>query len=127
MKQSIHRIIIVVAVVSTAVCLAVSIPAAAQINPLDASCNAAGANKSKELCSGGGSLEDVLANVISAMIFLIGAAAVVAIVIGGIYYVTAAGDESKVKSAKNTIMYAVIGLILAVVSYGIVDFVLTRL
>ena len=43
---------------------------------------------------------------------------------GGILYTTSAGDSNKVTTAKNTIMYAVIGLVIAIFAYAIVNFVL---
>ena len=48
------------------------------------------------------------------------------IIIGGIKYVTSNGDSSGVTSAKNTILYAVVGLVVAVMAYTIVNFVLTN-
>ena len=44
------------------------------------------------------------------------------IVVGGIRYATSQGDQSGVQAAKNTILYAVIGLIVAIAAYAIVDF-----
>jgi multisubunit Na+/H+ antiporter MnhB subunit len=51
--------------------------------------------------------------------------AVIMIVIGGIRYTTSNGDSSQVKSAKDTIMYAVIGLVVAILAYAIVNFILS--
>lgn len=52
--------------------------------------------------------------------------AVVMIVIGGIKYTTSQGDSGAVTSAKNTILYSVIGLIVALFSWAIVAFVIDR-
>jgi hypothetical protein len=49
------------------------------------------------------------------------------IIFGGIRYVTSTGDSSRVKAAKDTVTYAVIGLIVALLAYAIVNFVLTNL
>lgn len=57
------------------------------------------------------------------LIFIIGAIAVLMIIIGGIRYVLSAGDQSALASAKNTILYAIIGLIVAFTAYAIVHFV----
>lgn len=65
--------------------------------------------------------------IINMLIFLTGAIAVVMIVIGGIRYTTSAGDSSQVNSAKNTILYSVVGLVIAASAYGIVNFVLSNL
>lgn len=60
-------------------------------------------------------------------LFLIGAVSVIMIIFGGFKYVTSGGDSSGVTSAKNTILYAVIGLVVAMLAYAILDFVLTQL
>lgn len=59
------------------------------------------------------------------LLFVLGTVAVIVIVIGGIRYATANGDPQKITSAKNTIMYAVVGLIVAVMAWAIVTFVVT--
>lgn len=58
------------------------------------------------------------------MIFLVGAIAVLMIIIGGVRYVVSAGDQTALTSAKNTILYAIIGLLVAFMAYAIVHFVL---
>lgn len=65
-----------------------------------------------------------IADVVNILVFIIGVIAVIAIIIGGIRYATSNGDASQTKSAKNTIMYAVIGLVAAIMAWGIVSFVL---
>lgn len=64
--------------------------------------------------------------VVNILLFLLGAIAVVMIVIGGIRFATANGDQSAVTSAKNTILYAVVGLVVAILAYAIVNFVLDQ-
>lgn len=60
------------------------------------------------------------------LLYILGAIAVIAIIIGAIRYTTANGDASQIKSAKDTVMYAVIGLIVAILAWGIVNFVVGR-
>jgi hypothetical protein len=77
--------------------------------------------------SGGGA--DLRANikiVTNTLLFILGAVAVIMIVLGGIKYTISNGDTSQVTSAKNTILYAVIGLIVAILAYAIVNFVIDR-
>jgi hypothetical protein len=62
--------------------------------------------------------------VVNILLYLLGAIAVVMIVIGGIRYTTSNGDSSAMTSAKNTILYAVVGLVVALLAYAIVNFVL---
>ena len=49
------------------------------------------------------------------------------IIYGGLRYVISGGDSKKVTDAKNTIMYAIIGLIIAILSYAIVNFVINSI
>ena len=66
-------------------------------------------------------------NIVNTIIFLIGSVAVIMIIVGGLKYVTSAGDSSAVNGAKNTILYAVVGMVVSVMAYAIVNFVLTRI
>lgn len=65
--------------------------------------------------------------ILSTFTFIIGAIAVLMIVIGGLRYVTSNGDPAQLTSAKNTILYAAIGLVIAAMSNAIVNFVLTNI
>lgn len=58
------------------------------------------------------------------LIFIIAAISVIMLIIGGLRYVISQGDKTHVESAKNTILYAIIGLVVAILAYGIVHFVL---
>jgi hypothetical protein len=61
------------------------------------------------------------------MAMLVGIASVVMILIGGFKYVTSSGDPGNIKSAKDTILFAVVGILVAVSAQSIVVFVLSRL
>jgi hypothetical protein len=63
-------------------------------------------------------------DVVNIMLYILGAIAVIIIVFGGIRYVTSTGDSGRVKAAKDTITYAVVGLIIAILAYAIVNFVI---
>lgn len=65
--------------------------------------------------------------VINTILLVLGIIAVVIIVIGGIRYTLSGGDSSAVQSAKNTILYAVVGLVIAMLAFAIVNFVIARL
>ena len=60
---------------------------------------------------------------VDTLFIVIGAISVIIIIIGGIYYVTSTGDQARIKRAKDTILYAIIGLIVAILAYAIVNFV----
>jgi len=76
--------------------------------------------------SGQDAVNKTVQNVIDILFYVIGVIAVIMIIVGGIKYTTSNGDSSAVTSAKNTIMYAVVGLVVALLSYGIVKFVLNQ-
>jgi len=76
--------------------------------------------------SGATSLGGTIKTIINVLLYLLGAIAVVMIVIGGIKYTTSNGDSSSVTSAKNTILYSVIGLVVAIMAYAIVNFVVAQ-
>ena len=61
--------------------------------------------------------------IINVLLFIIGILCVIMIIFGGIRYTTSTGDKGKVDSAKNTIVYAVVGLIVAIVAYALVNWV----
>lgn len=70
------------------------------------------------------SADSALETIVNAFLLLVGAVAIVMIVYGGFRYVTSAGEASAVSAAKNTILYAVVGLIVALLAYSISDYVL---
>lgn len=69
------------------------------------------------------SLGERIRTVVNILLYILGAIAVVMIVIGGVRYTTSNGDSSAIKGAKDTILYAIIGLIVAILAYAIVNFV----
>ena len=71
-------------------------------------------------------LKGSVINVINAIIAVLGLVAVVVIILGGVQYMTSAGDSGKVKKAKDTILYGVIGLVVCVIAAAIVNFVITN-
>ena len=83
-----------------------------------------------EAGSGSGQQTDLmgtLQTIINVALGLIGFVAVVMIIFGGFQYITSSGDAAKVTKAKNTIMYGVIGLVIALLAFAIVNFVLQAL
>ncbi|HKX73708.1 MAG TPA: hypothetical protein VJM32_06840 [Candidatus Saccharimonadales bacterium] len=65
--------------------------------------------------------------ILTTFTYIIGAISVLMIIIGGIRYVTSNGDQNSITSAKNTILYSVIGLIVAILAYAIVSFVIINI
>ena len=64
--------------------------------------------------------------VVSILSFIVGVAAVIMIIIGGFKYITSSGDSNNISSAKNTILYAIIGLVIVALAQVIVRFVLQK-
>ena len=67
----------------------------------------------------------VFTTITNVLLLLIGAVAVIMLIIGGIRYTISGGDSAAVTSAKNTILYAIVGIVVAILAYAIVNFVIT--
>lgn len=63
----------------------------------------------------------------STILYIVGIIAVIMLIMGGIRYVISGGDAKKVTDAKNTVLYALIGLIVAFLAFAIVNFVINAL
>jgi len=72
-------------------------------------------------------INTLVRQVINILSVLVGIVAVVMIIVGGLRYITSGGNDTSVTSAKNTILYAIIGLIIVALSQLIVRFVLGKL
>lgn len=68
----------------------------------------------------------IIEDVVNIFSIVVGVVAVIMIIIGGLKYITSSGDSGNVTSAKNTILYAIIGLIIVALAQVIVRFVLNR-
>lgn len=98
----------------------------------DEACANAPAEYKSELCpkSPGGNeekLEQKVGSVLTVVFGLVGIIAVIFVIIGGFKYTTSQGDPGKVQSAKNTIMYSLIGLAVTLSAFAITQFVLNAL
>jgi len=100
----------------------VSVEPASAINVFDQ----CGSNPDAAVCqSTGDDVTNMTQTIISILLFVLGMVSVVIIVIGGIRYATSNGNATQIKEAKDTVLYAVIGLIVAILAYAIVNFVLS--
>jgi hypothetical protein len=78
----------------------------------------------KDLCLPENNLDQgALGSLLGTVYFWAGIIAVIVIVVGGIRYTTSNGDPANVKNAKNTILYAVVGLVVIIMAAGITQFV----
>ncbi|MEI7539759.1 MAG: pilin [Candidatus Saccharibacteria bacterium] len=62
---------------------------------------------------------------VNTLLYILGAVSIIVIILSGIFYAVSGGDSSQVTRAKNTLLYAVVGLAVAVLSYAIVNYVIT--
>jgi hypothetical protein len=79
-----------------------------------------------ESSSSGPSVNSIIRTTITILSFLIGIISVIMIMVGAFKYITSGGDSGKVTSAKNTIVYALIGLVIAALAQVLVRYVLTQ-
>jgi hypothetical protein len=93
-------------------------------DPLTAGASCAQANGTRDNLFAPNGIFVVVANT---LIFLVGAVAVIFLIIGGLRYVVSNGDSKAVEGAKNTILYAIVGIVVAVISFALVQFVISSL
>jgi len=71
--------------------------------------------------------ESIFKSITNILLFLIGAISVIMLIIGGIRYVISGGDQNQVTGAKNTILYAIVGIVVAFLAYAAINFVVDSL
>lgn len=122
MKKRIYQLCLSLVLALGAGLVLTSVPAGA-VDPFDTACEGAASNsvlcKNKNDDAG-----SIIETIIGILLWAIGAISVIMIIVGGIRYVISAGDASQIKAARETILYAIVGLVLALSSYAIVYFVL---
>jgi hypothetical protein len=120
---------LILMVVPLAVPMAVA-SAANTINPGSEACGGVGGSLTASgtcTSSTGGStsgIQKFLDWAINLFSAIVGIIAVVMVIVGGLKYITSGGDSNKVGSAKNTLLYAIIGLIIVVMAQIIIHFVI---
>lgn len=98
----------------------------AQVSAVTVFDNCSGANQDTAVCkSTGDSATNMITIIINTLLTVLGMISVIMIVIGGIRYTTANGDPGTLKTARETIIYSVVGLIVAMLAFAIVNFVVT--
>jgi hypothetical protein len=71
-----------------------------------------------------GGSTSIFTKVVNILLFIIGAVAVIMLIFGGVRYTLSAGREKEVEAAKNTILYAIIGIVVAFLAYAVVNWVI---
>ncbi len=72
-------------------------------------------------------VDTIIKTTLNVLTFIVGLAAVIMIIIGGLKYITSGGDSGKVSSAKDTILYAIVGLVVVAFAQIVVRFVLSKI
>jgi hypothetical protein len=88
-------------------------------NPTD-QCQAAGEDATTRI-------NDIVHTIVNLLSAIVGIVAVIMIIVGGFRYITSGGNDTSVTSAKNTILYAIIGLVVVALAQLIVRFTLSKL
>lgn len=96
-----------------------------------ANLNASGINSAGTDCptdgtNAGDKVDSIIKLVINIFSLLVGVVAVIMIMVGGLKYVTSGGDSGNVTGAKNTILYAIVGLVVVALAQIVVKFVLNK-
>ena len=73
------------------------------------------------------SVSSLFGTVANVLIFIVGGISVIVLIIGGLRYVVSAGNAAQVQGAKNTILYAIVGIVISVAAFALVNFVFQQL
>lgn len=127
-KESLMRTRIVTAAIAgilLAALLALNISATSyalfDLSMMDGANSARGVDQAADLFGASG----IFTTVSNVMLFIVGAISVIMIVIGGLRYVISGGNTANVTAAKNTILYAIVGLIVSMLAYAVINFVIS--
>ncbi len=128
MKQSISTLLgrvlaAVLVVASVSLVLEPTVLAACDTNNLSISSGADCARGNQQPSDLFGGNNSIFGRVTNILLFLVGAISVIMLIIGGIRYVISGGDQAQVTAAKNTILYAIVGIVVAFLAYAAVNFV----
>ncbi len=121
LRKSLHIFAIVAAIVVVTMALGSNVHAAGfSLGLADGARAAKGTGQATDLFGQTGTFRTIT----NVMLYLIGAISVIMLIIGGLRYVVSGGDSSAVQAAKNTILYAVVGIVVAILAYAVVSFVI---
>lgn len=129
-KNTVRTILTIAAAFFVGLVLLAS-PVSAQTTPKDSVCEGIGLTAGQTgntSCAptGGTQIEDVIAAAINLISIVVGVIAVIMIIIGGLKYIMSSGDSNNINSAKNTILYAIIGLVIVALAQVIVRYVIDK-
>jgi len=135
MIQKIKKFIVVGAAGLSLIAPGLAVPLVSGVASADIQselCNGVDAAASTNNCnnatngSGEQGIKDIAQKVTNIFSIIVGAASIIMIIYGGFRYITSGGDSGKVGNAKNTLIYAIIGLVIVALAQLIVRFVITQ-
>lgn len=100
------------------------------VNAIVLSDQCSSSGSSSEVCASKNSKDDlgrIIKQITNVLFFIVGSLSVVMIIYSGIRYTTSAGNPAGVTAAKNSLIYSIVGLVVAILAYAIVNFVVTRI
>ena len=135
MKSLLIKILLLVSLLAGSLLLPLSASAAIDCTnpstPQDQiQCGACGASGStncdSDTSAAPSSLQNTISDIINIMSILVGVISVIMVIVGGFRFVTSGGNAESTKAARNTILYALVGLVVVALAQLIVHFVLNR-
>ncbi|MBC7564971.1 hypothetical protein H7100_01930 [Candidatus Saccharibacteria bacterium] len=84
---------------------------------------ARGNGQPTELFGAGG----VISTITNVLLFIVGALSVIMLIIGGLRYVISAGNSTAVTAAKNTVLYAIVGLVISFLAFAVINYIISSL
>ncbi|TAK89084.1 hypothetical protein EPO04_03215 [Patescibacteria group bacterium] len=111
--------------------VAVTVAPAAHATTESEICNGANIGGGNSCSGSPGTSDDSLKKTFrtasNVLLYLVGAIAVIALIYGGFRYVASTGNSAQIEAAKHTIIYAITGLVVAILAYAIVNFIISRI
>jgi len=120
------KLMIITLVVALSAISVVGLSTVAASPATDEACNGLQQVDPGKTCdaAAGNGLNSIIRAVVTILSYIVGVAAVIMVIIAGLKYITANGDSNSIGSAKNTLVYALLGLAIAVLAQVLVHFVL---
>jgi cytochrome bd-type quinol oxidase subunit 2 len=120
------RYLLLIALAIIGITTALAAPHVLAATARDAVCGGVGLSGGTSGCGSDTGVTDTIRNVIQILSFVVGIAAVIMIVISGLRFVISNGDSQKAANARSSVIYALVGLIVAVLAQTLVIFVFKR-
>ena|SRR5664279_765538 len=103
------------------------VPVAVHADAKSDACNAISAGADCSSTNGGADIGKIVTLIVNLMSIIVGVVAVIMIIFGGLKFITSNGEANNISAAKNTIVYALVGLVIVAMAQFIVKFVLEKL